>query len=201
MSKEQEVRRAFEKFAEDAEQAFPAVVTSVDENAHSCDVEPVNGPELFDVRLKGVIDDEEKGIIPIPAVDSTILVALIGDDVNTCYVARLSKIDKVIVVNESDYRIDFKSDGLEVEVGSSKVKVKEQEILFNDGNNKGLVKAEYLHQRLTEIETTLNQFIATYNAHTNSDPLTGTTGPPTAPATPLQPLSQLNLLKNDKVKH
>lgn len=77
-------------------QVFPGIVKSVDDVKMTCVVEPTDGPELYDVRLKAAIDEVKDGAVEFPKENSTVLVGMIGNDANTCYIVACSEVTKVI---------------------------------------------------------------------------------------------------------
>jgi hypothetical protein len=74
-------------------------VKEVDEEELTCAVEPADGPEVFDVRLKAAIDGVTDGLVQIPTVGSTVLMALIGNDENTRVILAFSEVEKVVMFN------------------------------------------------------------------------------------------------------
>ena len=78
-------------------QVFPAKVTEVDEATASCTVEPVAGPEIFEVRIKAAINDKKDGLVIVPVVGSFVLVGIIGNDPETAYIAKYDSIEKIVL--------------------------------------------------------------------------------------------------------
>jgi len=80
----------------------PATVKSVNEEELTCVVELVDETEIPDVRLKSAIDNVTDGMVQIPAASSTVLVALIGNDITTRFVISFSQVEKVVFFNGSN---------------------------------------------------------------------------------------------------
>lgn len=80
----------------------PAVVKLVDEEELTCVVELVDETEIPDVRLKAAIDGITDGLVQIPMVNSTVLVAIIGNSINTRFVIAFSQVEKVIFFEGSN---------------------------------------------------------------------------------------------------
>lgn len=85
----------------------PAVVKNVDEANLTCTVVLLNDTEIPDVRLKAAIDETpgsttKDGLVQIPVVDSTVLVAMIGNDTSTRFVMAFSEVDKVMFYGGSN---------------------------------------------------------------------------------------------------
>lgn len=158
-------------------------VISVDENKQVCDVDVVNSPDLLDVRIRAVIDDEKKGVLIVPKVDSYVLVGLINNRPESAFVASVTELDKYYL-----YAND------EIQIGGD--------------NFKGLVKIDDLVDKLNQLENKVNDFIQKYNTHTHittatesATPTPGTISPTMAQETPIQPITQVSDLENTKVKH
>jgi len=92
-------------------QVIAAKVISVNETDAKCDCDPADGgPTLHDVRLRSSIDGIQEGIIPIPAIDSYILVGLINNDINQCYVVSYTSISKITIICD-DIRLNGDAHG------------------------------------------------------------------------------------------
>ena len=74
---------------------FPAIVLQVDEDKLIADIAPLENADIIDVRLKAAIDGVKDGIVEIPTPESTVLVALIGDD--EYVIVKCSQVDKVMI--------------------------------------------------------------------------------------------------------
>lgn len=122
---------------------FTAKVKSVD--GETCTVE-LEGLTLTDVRLRAVVNGENSKILVTPKTDSYVLVVDLAGDLSQLAVVGYSEVEKI-------------------EVDTDK-------IIFNGGNNKGLIKIDKLTQKLNDLVTA----IAT---HTHPAP-GGATGVPTS---------------------
>lgn len=107
---------------------FTAKVTSVD--GETCDVE-LESMKLTDVRLRAVVNGENSKILVTPKTDSYVLIADLSGNLSQLAVVGYSEVEK-IEINATD------------------------KIIFNGGNNKGLVKIEELTQKLNAIEQDIN---------------------------------------------
>lgn len=103
MTKEQEnLVRAWKNMVKVPIIVEACIVNEVDDEALTCTVTPVtDGPEIFDVRLKASIAEIGEliisdGLVQIPTVGSTVLVALIGNDQATRFVIAFSEVEKVV---------------------------------------------------------------------------------------------------------
>ena len=101
MSDEREqLRKAFKRLTKQPMQTIVGTVINVieddAENPYTCDVAPLDeSPILYNVRLKSIVDDDVNGLIVIPENKSTVLVTLIGNDRNNCFVSNFSKVANV----------------------------------------------------------------------------------------------------------
>lgn len=159
-------------------QVFPAVVKEVDEDLRTCTVRINDNVDFEDVRLFALPDDSLKGFCLIPAKDSTVLVARIAG-CNDLFVTSFSVVDKVIgtigdkmevamdaeslsykcdkteaVVKSND--IQVKTENVTFTVSDKKVTVDADEVVFNKGNNAGMVKVQGLTKQLNAIEQDIN---------------------------------------------
>lgn len=76
---------------------FPAEVLEVDKAALTCVVSPINGAEMFDVRLKASINTVKDGIVEFPVEGTTVLVCLIGNDPEMGFVAAVDEVETVLM--------------------------------------------------------------------------------------------------------
>lgn len=76
-------------------QCEPGVVKSVDEEKLTCVVTLLDQTEIMDVRLKAAVDEVTEGLVQIPAVGSSVLVALIGNKIENRFVMLYSNVVKV----------------------------------------------------------------------------------------------------------
>ena len=158
-------------------------VISINEDLATCDVD-IDGNTFFDVRLKSVIDDEVKGITVLPQKNSNILVQRIGTG-NDFLALKYSNID-CIQWQIEDLNLKFTKEGF----------------VFNDGENKGMVKLPELVQKINNIENKVNEIITWTATHTHTGVLAGggTSGIAVGVMDSLTP-TQENDLENNKIKH
>ncbi|MDE5544537.1 MAG: hypothetical protein K2I83_03920 [Bacteroidales bacterium] len=197
-------------------QVFPAQVKEVDENNRTCTVRVNDNVDLYDVKLYAVTDKDLKGFCLLPAKDSQVLVARIANG-NDLYVCMFSVVDKVVgtIGDKVKIAIDekqlyYKNNGTEVKVGSTeeqatvaittdKVTIDaNSEIVFNGGNNQGLVK-------IKELTDKINTLVKAFNGHTHT--ISGTadsvgkfTGSTQTSETQAEELQQ-SAYEDTKIKH
>jgi hypothetical protein len=100
---------------------FPAQVTSVNVAEMTCDVQGLDGLDVFDVRLRAVLDGVDKGLLVRPKVGSSVLVATLGNTDH--YVAMWSEVDVVEVVIGPSATWAVSADGIFSERAGTKVEV------------------------------------------------------------------------------
>ena len=134
---------------------FTAKVLSTD--GDTCCVD-IDGLVVSDVRLRAVVNGEESGILVTPKTDSYVTVAdLSGGRLTQCVVIGYSEVEKIEV--DAD-----------------------DKIIFNGGQNKGLIQIEKLTQKL-------NDLVNAFKQHTHQ---VSTTGGPTAQSGVAQPPTPIN---------
>ena len=98
MTLEEQLVRALKSLSPVHMQVEAMTVKSVDEDSLTCVVTPLDdGAEIQDVRLKAAIDGVKDGIVQIPAVNSSVLVARIGNTTENRFVVAFSSVDKVVI--------------------------------------------------------------------------------------------------------
>ncbi len=79
-------------------QAFPAKVKSVNRDKQCCTVTPLHdGPDIFNVRLTATVKAKDSMMLIIPKVDSDVVVAIMSDNPNVCYVAQFSDVEEILL--------------------------------------------------------------------------------------------------------
>ena len=161
--------------------------------------------EIPDIRLSSIDGGSENGLLVVPAKGSIILVADIscGNLRELCTIG-YSEIES-IRFHQGKTTVTANADGATIEVGGSKLRVEDGRITFNDGANRGLVKAEELKRSLESLKSyceTLKQAISSGLTAVGAGPAAnGTTGA-TAFDTAMAAASiRLEEMENDKVIH
>jgi len=118
------------------DQTIIGKVISVDPDAGTCDVSPVNGSaDLLGVLLRAVVNSETTGLVILPKVDSDVLVSIIHNNDAQSFISQFSEFEEILIEQKVDGETVFKwqlnSDG-ELSVDSEK-------ITFNGGDNGGIV--------------------------------------------------------------
>lgn len=127
---------AFKQLMANQEEAYSMVCTvkSVDEDARTCNVEPLNGDaDIPSVNLQANIELAE-GVVLIPKVDSFVIVTFLTKD--RAFVSQFAELSKILVDTP--------------------------EVIFNGGDNGGLINIEELKTQINKnsgaIDALLNLF-------------------------------------------
>jgi len=85
-------------------QVVGGTVVSVDKARAVCDVQPADekAPALLDVQLRAVDDGSAAGFVLWPVVDSPVLVGLIENDPNNCFVVAVSQVEAFTLSTTTD---------------------------------------------------------------------------------------------------
>lgn len=161
------IKKAIEKLTNNGNtevESFLAKVTKVDKANRLCDVEPLEGAELFDVRICAIQLRQTNGFWIVPKIGSHVVVTMLGS--NSGFISMFSEVEEIYLqTSETD--------------------------------NGGLIKIEYLMQRLNAIENELNKHSTLLKTHIH---------PPNAISPMLAGLvavgtTNRNSLENKKVIH
>lgn len=95
MSLDYQIQKALKQQRDRNATVFTATVTAVNEASKTITVKDIDGLEFFDVRLAAA-EDAVKSLLIIPKVNSSVLVAMIGNDLNTLFVAKVNAVEKVV---------------------------------------------------------------------------------------------------------
>lgn len=160
-----------------------AIVSNVDEQLRSCTV-TIDGVPFTNVLLYAIENADLKGFVMIPKVDSQVLVSRIGGS-NELYVAMFSEVDKVLLTIGDKVSMQITEDNIEVDA---------DKIVFNGGDNKGLIKIQELTAKVNELVDTFNKHVhpgvITAVSGGSGAPAVGTPGNTSAPSAPAQKLNK-----------
>ncbi len=136
-------------------------VVSVDKPKALCKVKLLENEAvvLENVRLQAIDNEQDNGILFFPKIESSVIVAKL-DYVDSYFVAMLSEVEEV----------SWKLDGVE------RLKITENEIVFNEGNKGAMVEIGKLKSRLNAIEQAFNELLNHYKTHNHAHPQGPTTG-------------------------
>ncbi|NME69003.1 hypothetical protein [Flammeovirga aprica] len=143
MGYEEDISDLLRRIVEKPPVLFPAKVISVNEESTSIVALPLHEEvELPDVRLKASLDNGSNYTVVFPKVESIVMVAMIGT----------SQIDAfVVMVNEPEKQ--------KTVIGETTIEVDQNGIIFNEGNNGGLLITPTLVEELEKNNRLLEAFL------------------------------------------
>jgi hypothetical protein len=106
---EEELLKAFRQLKQRDVDTFPAVVVSVDKEQGTCTIK-ADDLEFTNVQLSAVIDGSDQKCFLFPAVDSSVLVSPINEDMHRLYVEAYSEIES-LDLNIEQVRFQVDKDG------------------------------------------------------------------------------------------
>ena len=169
-------------------QTYLATVTSVDADQRTCSVE-IEEVEYEDVRLYSVADAELKGFVTLPKIGSQVLVSRIGNS-NEMFVSMFSVVDGVILTI---------GEKMELKIKDNEVYLNSDKIVFNGGENHGMVKVKELTDKINKLEKQCNDILTTLQGITIV-PNAGLAFKPIFTMAPLVTTQQADI-ENDKITH
>lgn len=201
------VKEAIRKLAVENGEMYSkiCVVDSIDENARTVDVSPIDGSApVLAVNLQAN-QEGENGFVAFPKQGSHVVVSFLSGA--TAVVVLMEEVEKIIAVIGKDKPIKIMAEdsAVSLELGDTTIDLKDDKsITFNKGDNGGLVIIEKLTNKI-------NEFITTFNNHTHGGVITAVSGGSGAPAvgtpgnsgTPTSSAKSLNKkdYENSKIKH
>jgi hypothetical protein len=168
-------------------QTMPGIVTELDRTANTCTVAPADGsPDLFDVRLTASIDENDKVMVIYPALNSHVLVTIIGDNENVAFVSMCSEVEEVFISVRDAF----------------KMRLTESGCVFDDGENGGLIVNQKLQAQIEKLNANfkiLENIFDTWVPVPND----GGAALKVVAVSALQAMQEADLgdVTNDKVKH
>lgn len=156
MSKDAELKKALKALGKTEASVFPATVVSVNEADKTVSVTDVDGLEFNDVRLAAA-EDDKKSVMLIPKVNSSVLVAQIGNDLNTLFVAKVNEVEKVVgdigtssfLISESGYSVKRGNESLKTVLNDWITEV--SKIIVVNGTTINVPAMNEIKQRLNNI--------------------------------------------------
>lgn len=114
------------------------VVKSVNETDMTCVVDLTTAPDADDVRIRAAIDQVATGLLIIPKVGSTVLIARIEGKIESPVLISYTDIQKINIVTEDILQLNgdslgglVRSDRVKQDIDSIKQELNDLKILFN----------------------------------------------------------------------
>lgn len=172
-------------------------VISVNKENDTCDIEPLRGgADYLDVRLKAVIANTDNKIVVYPAVGSIVHLGIIDNNKADTYVTQITEFESVLITNKTAFKLSLNNEG--------KVELDAQEIIFNGGKHKGLIKEPELVNQLNKNNKILASILGVLNGTQIIEPGNGS---PSALQIALKssltgkPIGDFTNISNEKIKH
>lgn len=149
------------------------------------DVTPINeDADIFDVKIRVIIDENEAGVMIFPLIESVVLVGLISD--TDAYLLSCSEVERM-VINTGKFRFEVDDEG---------------NAIFDQGENEGLVKLPELRTEIDKLNSYLNTIKQTFSTWVPV-PNDGGSALKVAMNSALasQQTADLSGVGNDKIKH
>lgn len=151
-----EIREAL--FPELEHTTMLAEIKSINADERTC-VVTIEEIDYDDVRLYSVANKELKGFVMLPKIGSQVIVSRIGNS-NELFVSMFSEVDAVkltigdkLAVELTTDKLNYTSDKVTLEIKENKVHLTADEIVFNGGDNDGLVKLKELQSNLDSLKS------------------------------------------------
>ena len=172
----EEIVKGIKELAGDKMQyLIPAIVKSINDD-FTCIVE-FEGVKI-DVRMTAIVDDDDSKSVIIPSVNSSVMIAFIGNSETDAVIVAYSKIEEI--------------------------SINANQITINNGDNGGLIKIEELKKQIAKNNQILQGIMSVISGTPIPEPGNGS---PSALQTLLataiagKTVADLTNLENDKIKH
>ncbi len=138
-------------------QVIRGEVVAVDKENDTCEVKPLRGgAEYLDVRLKATIAQTDVKLVVYPAIGSIVHIGIIENNKADTFVTQITEFESVLIQNKTDFKLHLNND--------LKLEVDAKEIVFNGGDNKGMVKSPDLVKELNKNNQLLTAIMGVFNA-------------------------------------
>lgn len=163
---DQELIEAFRMLKKRDVDTFPAVVVSVDKNKGTCTIS-VDKLEIPNVQLSSIIDGKNKRLYLFPALESSVLVSPISEDINRLYVEAYSEIES-LDLNIDKVRFQVDKDGFLLKKENETLKalmadligaIKAMSFTVTTPSGPGATNALNNTEQFTAIQNRFNQFL------------------------------------------
>ena len=146
-------------------------VSAIDKKNDTCKINLSEGQDLFNVRLRSIIEENDSKWVVYPEDGSTVVVILIENSPTEAMLLNCSKIEEMVL-----------------KIGERSLVANKNGFIFDEGKNKGAVKVSEMVSWMNKVKTDLTAISVALNG----------LGAPVVISTPA---AQLNQFENDKLKH
>lgn len=96
MGLDEQLKKQLEEFRRNGHNTFPAIVESVDKDNKTIAAKDLEGFTFNEVRLTASID-EEKALVVYPKIGTTVLLSMIGNELEHLFVSSVSQVESLDV--------------------------------------------------------------------------------------------------------
>ena len=167
----------------------------------TCTVKREGQPDLLGVRLNAIDDNLETYATTVPKTDSSVLVAIIENIKTEAVVISCSEVEKIIW-KCGNAKMEFKNDLIQIEVGTAKFQIQNDQFTWNNGTNGGMVKITPLNNNFTTLTNYITALVSAIStALTTVDGVAGSVSVGTFNGTMAALNMNLQNMENTKLKH
>jgi hypothetical protein len=159
-------------------QIISGTATNVGET--TCEVKREDAPVIYDVRLNAIDDNLESFVTIYPQAGSFVLVGIVENMNTEAVVLRCSEVEKV-----------------KIKIGEQRFLIDRDGFVFNDGNNKGLLKLDAVIGWMSKVYADLQ----TLKTQLSTWPVAGNGAPMGLVFNPTTPAANANTFEDAKIKH
>jgi len=196
-------------------QVFIGQVESVDIKTQTCTVVREGAPKLFDVRLNATIAEYTDRLVLKPKLNSSVLLAIVENDVNEAFLLACSEIEEIslsieeqsLLINKDGFVFNddtflVNTDGLLLKKETQTLKINKDGFVFNEGELGGLIKIGELKTQLDKLTTRVDTIFDGFSSLVADAPEMGsktlTSGLKAITSPPKEDFKEI---ENIKVKH
>jgi len=120
MGLDERLKKQLEEFRRNPNNTFPATVQSVDKETKTITAKDLEGFTFNEIRLTAAID-ESKALVVYPKIGSTVLVSMIGNQLEQLFVSSVREVESLDVTIE-DTELHMDVDGYRLKRGNEDLK-------------------------------------------------------------------------------
>lgn len=139
--------------------------------------------EIYDVRLKSIVDGEETSVVLVPEEGSSVIISRIATSETGWYVSKVDDLKEIKILFKNGLKIYLNKDG----------------VVINEGNNGGLILIQKLIDKINRLENNLKSHQHLYIPYPGGSPATPI--PTTKDPANAFINTTVNDIENPKIKH
>lgn len=163
---DKKLQDAFRQFQKRDVDTFPVIIISVNKTKGTCVVSD-GQIEFKDVRLSSVIDGDHNKFFLVPAINSSVLVSPINEDVNKLYIEAYSEIESLQLkiggvefkINESGFLLKKQNESLKGLISDLLTAIEQMSFLVTTNSGTGSTNTLVNAAQFSGIKNRFNQFL------------------------------------------